>query len=150
MRVMWSEMLRLLFLVAFLYDLIMSNILDDNSLLEASKPPSKWATVFLVVLILGALIASMISWFDVESIVGSGPTVSVLGWVFFFLALGEAQPSSSMLGLTPTLVSLFWFLVIASLGLSPSDCEIMVPASLTVISLLMVRSGVNWYAGREG
>lgn len=127
----------------------MTNLLDDNFIPQSAFNDRKWTVTFLILLIIGAIIATVVAWMDVETIVASGPTLSVLGWLLLWFARKSPQPISRLLCWTPFLISLFWLSMIVSLDLEPRNCAIIVPASLTVVCLLMLLSGINWYVSLE-
>ena len=63
--------------------------------------------------------------------------MSVAGGVYSFFANKSGLKQETALGLIPVMVSIFWFVVINILSLSPHDCETIVPMSLSVLVFIM-------------
>ena len=122
----------------------MEEILDDQFLEEKLKrqQKSKWFYFLLSLLSVGSIISTFIAWYDVESIVGSGPLMSFIGLVFFFYLLKTNPKPMILIGLIPLAFSIFWIIMINAFSLSPNDCKTIVPLSLIFGSALILFIGI--------
>jgi membrane-bound acyltransferase YfiQ involved in biofilm formation len=119
------------------------DVLDEN-FIEKQKSPARVKTykVFLILLIIGFPISTLIAWWEVESIVGSGPTMTVLGIVALFLCYKFKNKLSIILSIAPIGVSVIWLLAISFLHISPAEARTPVPVSLTLISIVYLILGI--------
>lgn len=122
----------------------MQNTLDEH-LTHETKKESKLQRLFRIfpyLLIIGSFVSTIISWNEVISILFSGPIMSVAGGVYSFFANKSGLKQETALGLIPVVISIFWFVVINVLSLSPHDCETIVPMSLSVLTFIMFGLGL--------
>ncbi|MEL6835831.1 MAG: hypothetical protein AAFP77_22720 [Bacteroidota bacterium] len=129
----------------------MKQILDDDFLEELtnSKRKSKWFYVSTVFLILGFVLATILSWWEVETIMGSGPVVSIIGIIHLLISRKSKERINMFLGALPLVLSVAWFIIINAFNLSPRDCQYIVPASGAIATLLVsilgfVALSVRW------
>ncbi len=128
----------------------MNETLDDH-LLENTSPkrkPSQWFYFFLVVLLLGSLLSTILAWRDVENIIYYGPVMSVIGVIFSFLARGIKNQRAFLLGIVPLLVSTLLLLIIYFQDYSPSDCQFWVPVFLSTVVVGMLISGITIFTAK--
>lgn len=118
-------------------------ILDDD-FIEPSKSSIRLKAykIFIILILIGFPIATLLSWWEVESIVGSGPTLSTLGIVGIVLSSTFKNKTSVILASIPVVVSLIWLSLISLLGLSPGDVKFTVPISLTTITAIYLIWGL--------
>ncbi|MEL6969584.1 MAG: hypothetical protein AAFZ63_09860 [Bacteroidota bacterium] len=117
----------------------MKQILDDDFLEELtnSRRKSKWFYVSTVFLILGVIVATILSWWEVETIIGSGPVVSIIGIIHLLISRKSKEWINMILGALPLVLSVGWVIVINAFHLSPRDCRFIVPASGAIATLLV-------------
>ena len=136
--------------------MLMKQILDDDFVEELTNTgrKSRWFYVSTVLLIIGSIVATILSWLEVESIIGSGPILSVIGIIHLVISRKSKERVNMFIGALPLLLSVFWVIVINALRLSPSDCQVIVPASVTLATLMIGVLGltalsVKWSRPRE-
>lgn len=129
----------------------MRSTLDEHLLetKEENTKREKWHYVLLIILLVGYVISTVIAWYEVETIVGSGPIMSILGIIFSRIAYTMNYKSSVFLGLIPFAISIFWFIMIDINSLSPSDCQVIVPISLSVATVLAFIIGLKFISNRN-
>lgn len=86
----------------------------------------------------GILLAVVLAVIDIESIVISGPILSVTGALIAFLAHHRDHLLGLLFGLSPPTVAAFCLFVIAMLEWSPADAQVPVAAFLVLYGLLCV------------
>ena len=113
----------------------MKEILDEHLVEQDSKNAkiNRWFNLGFVLLILGSIAATVIAWFEIESIIFSGPIMSLVGILFSLLAKKQKDQLSIALGLVPLVTSILWVLAINLFSLKPNDCRFIVPVSLSVV-----------------
>lgn len=125
----------------------MEEILDDQFLEEKPNQhkKGKWFYFFLGIFSMGAILSSAIAWYNVESVIGSAPTMSVIGVILSLIALKNKSKRIALLGLLPFAISVFWFFMVELFSLSPSDCRINIPTSLSLASSLALYLGIPFF-----
>lgn len=112
--------------------MLMSNILDEG-LASDSSPLDRQKRVFyifLLLLVIGSCIATFVACIEVESIVVSGPVLSIVGLILFILGKRAGFKNDHYIGWIPAIISLTWLIIINGFSLSPNDCKLIVPISL--------------------
>lgn len=98
---------------------------------------------FLIVAqVIGTSVAVILSIVDVETIVGSGPILSVIGLVVAFAGLVKGNRAAILFGLSATAMSLFLFALINRLRWGPSEASLPVSIILLVYEGFMVPLGL--------
>ena len=120
----------------------MKEILDDHLIDQKIKRKGFGFYFTLVLLIIGSILSSLLSWEDVETIMGTGPVMSFIGIVHFVYARKAKARVNISLGLLPLLISIIWFILINLFSLSPNDVSFTVPASLTGATFLITLIGI--------
>ena len=110
---------------------------------ERNEKREKQHSVLLILLLLGFVISTSISWYEVESIVGSGPIMSILGIIFSIITYKMKSKFSLFLGLMPLGISIFWVIMIELYNLSPGDCEFIIPLFLSLATVFAFIIGFN-------
>ncbi|MGB0863319.1 MAG: hypothetical protein ACPGXZ_10395 [Saprospiraceae bacterium] len=120
----------------------MSKILDEH-LIEKTESPKRGKYFFslLLLFVIGFIIATFIAWHEVESIIVSGPLMSIVGIILAVLAKRKRDNPSFFIGLIPLSLSVFWFMAIENLNLSPNDCSFILPLSLSIAFLVVLVLG---------
>jgi len=124
----------------------MRNLLDEdlafNSKRTIEEQYGKIYYTLLCFLAIGAIIATLVSCIEIESIIISGFLLSVIG-IFLLLYGRKAKMGLNyLIGWIPIVMSLVWLMLISVLGLSPGDCEIVVPFSLAMaLFVILIWSG---------
>ena len=88
----------------------------------------------LIVYTLGILIAAIAAMVEIESIVGSGPIMSLVGIWIAFLSYRRDRPIGLFYGLAVPTVSVFCFIVINLMEWGPSDAHVPVSAFLVLFA----------------
>lgn len=88
----------------------------------------------LILYTLGILIAAIAAMVDIESIMGSGPIMSLVGIWIAFLSYRRDHPIGLFYGLAVPTVSVFCFIVINGLDWGPSDAHVPVSAFLVLFA----------------
>ena len=92
-------------------------------------------------------IGVVLSVVDVETIVGSGPVLSVLCLVALVVAIRKSYFWGGMFGVSGIVITLTCFALISMLRWSPKDAEIPIPVILAGYSMLAIPCG--FFAVRE-
>lgn len=121
----------------------------DNHLFEEAVSRSRWFYLFLALLLVGSVISTGLAWYEVESIVGSGPTMSIIGCILSIFAYYDKTKSLIWLGLIPFVISLFWWFAIEIYNLSPSDCKVNIPTSLSIATAFMLLLGTKYFLDKK-
>ncbi|MEL7248991.1 MAG: hypothetical protein AAFO03_11250, partial [Bacteroidota bacterium] len=114
-----------------------------------------WFYVSTVFLILGLIVATILSWWSVETIMGTGPVVSIIGIIHLLISRKSNERINMFLGAFPLVLSVAWFIIINAYNLSPGDCRFIVPASGAIATLLVSILGfatlsVRWRESKQG
>ncbi len=94
----------------------------------------------LIVYTLGILIAAIAAMVEIESIVGSGPIMSLVGIWIAFLSYRRDRPIGLFYGLAVPTVSVFCFIVINGMDWGPSDAHVPVSAFLVLFAWACIPS----------
>ncbi|MCH2044432.1 MAG: hypothetical protein MK212_09985 [Saprospiraceae bacterium] len=128
----------------------MKDILDSGFAHDIHKNKrSLWHIIVLFLLIIGSIVSTLIAWVEIESIIGSGPIMSIIGIVFLIQNILNKEGLGMIIGAMVPAISLAWFIIIYLYSLGPSDCELIVPASLTVASTFVVVGGSRLYSPKN-
>ncbi len=129
----------------------MNEILDEYAL---NKEPKKidwryWYYLFLGLLLVGSMVSTLLAWYDVETIVGSGPIMSIIGVVYVRLGVKVNESRAKFIGWLPLIISIFWFATIYSFSMRPNDCKFNVPFSLSFATVWILLNGMVILAKRK-
>ena len=129
----------------------MSEILDEHLFEEKEKQErrNKVYYVLLTLVLCGFIISSLVAWYEVESIIGSGPIMSILGIIFARIAYKIADNISVFLGLTPLVISIIWYSLIEMYDLSPGESEFIIPLSLSIVTVFVIIIGLEIFRKRK-
>ena len=117
------------------------NEIIDEEFLEREPEKNSFPKVFSItriLLLFGFIIAGVVSLNEIESILISGPILSLIGIVLIFLSYKRKNKLGIILGLIPIVVSASWLVIIVVNNLSPSDCETIVPTSIALIVFIVL------------
>lgn len=108
--------------------------------LARSQPPyaTRFMTRLLIAQAIAILVAVVFAVIDIESIVASGPILSVSGALIGQLSFGRDRLLGLFFGMSAPTLAAFCLFVIATLEWDPSDAQIPVGALLVVFGLLSV------------
>ena len=120
-------------------------LLDDNLFEEKRKPNGRVMRIFLVLQMLGSILAILIAWYEIESIVGSGPTMSIIGLCTLLASRSIKNKRGAWIGISPLLISIFWYIIIENFNWSPGDAYWPVNTFLTIATIITIRLGINAY-----
>jgi len=114
---------------------------------------SWWAVVASVLQLITVCVGVPIAWFNIESILFSGPIVSILGLLTTILAIRARSGNTlllSIFGLSGPAISVGTFALIAYQEWSPSDAQEPVSMLLIWYVLIVVPMGLVCVFGRQG
>lgn len=120
----------------------MRDILDSGFAHETYKNKKSQAyIVILFLLVIGSIGSTLFAWVEIESIIGSGPIMSIIGIIFLIQNILIKERLGIIIGAIAPAISLVWFMSILLYSLGPGDCEVIIPASLTVASTVVAIGG---------
>lgn len=113
----------------------MEDILDEDFLIEKSELSENRSLtkLFTYICAISFLISTILSWYKIESIILTGPILNILGLVLFYFSNKSKNKTGMLLGLIPIIIVIIWFSTIYVLSLSPKDCKLILPLSLSII-----------------
>ena len=129
----------------------MEDILDQH-LIQKKAPNNKHNRtfyIFAILQIIGSIIAVALAWNDVESIIGSGPTLTFLGIIVFLFARLAQNKFGMVLGFIPLFASFISFCLIFSFSLSPSDAQIPISSLLSFFLFISLLIGIVSFIKRN-
>ncbi len=124
----------------------MTDILDNHLFENKPKPSKRIFRCLLVLQIVVSVLSLFFSLNDVESIVVSGPLTSLLGLLTLVAAWYIKSRSGILIGVSPILISVFWFIIIVQFNWSPNTAFFPVNSSLVLAVVLTVAFGIKAYA----
>jgi len=119
-------------------DILDDELIYDEELEPKDKKAQKWLNIFLFLQLLAAIIATSLAWFDIETILGTGPGGSVVGVIVFVMAFRLKDKPSLYIGLSAPVFALGCTLLIMILNWGPGDARIPIPIILTIYTLLLL------------
>jgi hypothetical protein len=123
----------------------MEDILDQH-LIENDKPnKDKHHRIFstlAILQIIGSIIAVAFVWADVESIIGSGPSLSFFGILVCLFTYLAQNKLGMVLGFIPLLASFISFCLIFFLSLSPNEAQFPISALLSFCLFVSILLGI--------
>lgn len=123
----------------------MSTTLDEH-LFEPeneNKKIQKWYSILLVILLIGYVISTGFSWYQVETIMVSALIMSIIGIIFSIIAYKMYKRFSVFFGLIPLIISILLISIISFYDFSPGDCKFIVPLFLSVLTGIIIIIGLN-------
>ena len=93
--------------------------------------------ISLQLLALTCLVASVIAWVELESIVVSGPIAILISLIAFYFSDGESK-NQRAISLIPVFISLLCFLMILVGDLSPREATMPVGTTISIGTLLFI------------
>lgn len=121
----------------------MKDILDQHLIENKLPNENKYRKIFYVLAslqLIGSIIAVTLAWIEIESIIGSGPILSVLGIIVFSYASLAKDTHGLILGIIPIVASCISLCAIYFLEFSPNEARIPISSLLgffLLISLLL-------------
>ncbi len=116
----------------------MEEILDEEfSKIPENNRPTKTMKVLVFILMLSCILAVLLSWVNVESIIFTGPACSVFGIVISILSKNWGTRNTLFIGIFPLVVSLGCALIINILMWSPSDAQQPISTIITIATFIL-------------
>lgn len=128
----------------------MKEILDDDFLDEMtdSSRKSRGFYISLLLLVVGSITATVLSLVEIESIIGSGPIVSVLGIIHIITSRKSKERVNMFIGALPVILTIMWMILINAFRLSPNDCKVIVPVTLALAAFMVTVVGLVVFLAR--
>ena len=89
-------------------------------------------------LLLSAVIATCICWYNVESIVISGLVISIIGIIMAIIARRHKNKLGVKVGLSALFISIFCGAIILIFSLNPRDAQMPISAIVTIYTLALI------------
>jgi len=89
-------------------------------------------------LLLGAVITTCICWYEVQSIVASGPVLTLIGIIMAIIAKRHKNKLGVWIGLSALFISILCSVIIMAFGLNPSDAQLPISAIVTIYTLALI------------
>jgi hypothetical protein len=123
----------------------MEDILDQHLIEKDSPNKNKHHRTFSILVILqiiGSIVGVAFAWSEVESIIGSGPSLSVFGIIVFLFARLAQNKFGMVLGFIPLLASFISFCIIFFFSLSPNQAQFPISALLSFFLFISFLLGI--------
>ena len=111
---------------------------DELDLEHKDKKAQKWLNIFLFLQLLAAIIATGLAWFDIETILGTGPGGSAVGIVVFVMARRLKDKLGIYIGLSAPILTLGCTLLIMIFNWGPGDAQMPIALILSFYTLFLL------------
>ncbi len=89
-------------------------------------------------LLLCTVTATCICWYEVQSIVGSGPALILIGIIMVIIAKRHKNNLGVWIGLSPLFISILCSVIIMAFNLNPPDAQMPISVIITIYALALI------------
>ncbi|MEZ6125875.1 MAG: hypothetical protein R3C49_22335 [Planctomycetaceae bacterium] len=110
----------------------------DRPAVVVETPPRRWLKVMLFLFVAATPIGAGLAAWEIESILGTGPVISLLGLAILVAAIRARQPVAALVGASGPGISLICWAAILMNGWGPGDAQEPISIVAAIYALVAV------------